>query len=49
MIAGTKLHLGHAHRGKVVTIDLEETQFRILLPRPGTGDPPPNNRSGPPR
>ncbi|WP_141961744.1 IS481 family transposase [Actinoallomurus bryophytorum] len=30
MIAGTKFHIGHAHRGKVVTVVLEDTQFRVL-------------------
>ncbi|WP_345354879.1 hypothetical protein [Actinoallomurus liliacearum] len=30
MAAGTKFHIGHAHRGKAVTIALEDTQFRIL-------------------
>jgi hypothetical protein len=30
MVAGTKFHIGHAHRGKVVTVALEDTQFRIL-------------------
>ena len=27
MVAGVKIHLGHVHRGKVVTVD---SQFRIL-------------------
>ncbi|MGH3387728.1 MAG: hypothetical protein ACRDOO_02480 [Actinomadura sp.] len=30
MVAGTKPHIGHTHRGKIVTIVLEDTQFRIL-------------------
>lgn len=30
MVAGTKIHLGHAHRGKIVTIIIEDSQFRIL-------------------
>jgi transposase InsO family protein len=30
MVAGTKFHIGHVHRGKVVTVTLEDTQFRIL-------------------
>ncbi|HEY2127363.1 MAG TPA: IS481 family transposase [Streptosporangiaceae bacterium] len=30
MIAGVKIHLGHVHRGKVVTVVIEDTQFRIL-------------------
>jgi len=30
MVAGTKFHIGHAHRGKVVTIALEDTQFRVV-------------------
>ena len=30
MVAGTKIHLGHAHRGKVVTVVIEDSQFRIL-------------------
>jgi hypothetical protein len=30
MVAGVKIHLGHAHRGKVVTVTIEDSQFRIL-------------------
>ena len=30
MVAGMKIHLGHAHRGKVVTVVTEDSQFRIL-------------------
>jgi hypothetical protein len=30
MVAGIKIHLGHIHRGKVVTVAIEDTQFRIL-------------------
>jgi hypothetical protein len=30
MVAGTKIHLGHVHRGKVVTVVIEDSQFRIL-------------------
>ncbi|WP_376770044.1 IS481 family transposase [Actinomadura luteofluorescens] len=30
MVAGCKLHLGQTHRGKVVTVICEDTQFRIL-------------------
>jgi hypothetical protein len=30
MVAGVKIHLGHIHRGKIVTVIIEETQFRIL-------------------
>ena len=30
MVAGAKFHIGHSHRGKVVTVALEDTQFRIL-------------------
>jgi hypothetical protein len=30
MVAGGKLQAGHAHRGKVVTVAIEDTQFRIL-------------------
>jgi hypothetical protein len=30
MVAGTKIHLGHVHRGKVVTVIIEDSQFRIL-------------------
>ena len=30
MVAGTKIHVGHAHRGKVVTVMIEDSQFRIL-------------------
>jgi hypothetical protein len=29
-VAGVKIHLGHAHRGKVVTVVIEDSQFRIL-------------------
>jgi hypothetical protein len=29
-LPGTKIHLGHAHRGKVVTVIIEDSQFRIL-------------------
>jgi hypothetical protein len=25
-----KIHLGHVHRGKVVTVVIEDSQFRIL-------------------
>jgi hypothetical protein len=30
MVAGVKMHLGHVHRGKVVTMIIEDSQFRIL-------------------
>jgi Integrase core domain len=30
MVAGVKIHLGHVHRGKVVTVIIEDSQFRIL-------------------
>jgi transposase InsO family protein len=30
MVAGVKIHLGHVHRGKVVTVVMEDSQFRIL-------------------
>jgi len=30
MVAGMKIHLGHVHRGKVVTVVIEDSQFRIL-------------------
>jgi transposase InsO family protein len=30
MVAGVKIHLGHVHRGKVVTITIEDSQFRII-------------------
>ena len=30
MVAGVKIHLGHAHRGKIVTAIIEDSQFRIL-------------------
>jgi Integrase core domain len=30
MVAGVKIHLGHIHRGKVVTVVIEDRQFRIL-------------------
>ena len=30
MVAGTKLQVGHAHRGKVVTVVIEDNQFRIV-------------------
>lgn len=29
MVAGVKLQVGHAHRGKVVTVAIDDTQFRI--------------------
>jgi hypothetical protein len=28
--AGTKIHLGHAYREKIVTVIIEDSQFRIL-------------------
>jgi hypothetical protein len=30
VVAGVKIHLGHIHRGKVVTVAIEDSQFRIL-------------------
>ena len=30
MAAGVKTHLGHAHRGKLVSVIIEDSQFRIL-------------------
>jgi hypothetical protein len=30
MVAGAKLQVGHAHRGKVVTVAIDDNQFRIL-------------------
>jgi hypothetical protein len=30
MVAGVKIYLGHVHRGKVVTVVIEDNQFRIL-------------------
>ncbi len=30
MVAGVKLQVGHAHRGKVVTVAIDDTQFRII-------------------
>ena len=30
MVAGVKLQVGHAHRGKVVTVMIDDTQFRII-------------------
>ena len=27
---GVKIHLGHVHRGKVVSIIIEDSQFKIL-------------------
>jgi len=30
MVAGVKLQVGHAHRGKVVTVAVDDTQFRII-------------------
>jgi transposase InsO family protein len=30
MVAGIKIHLGHVHRGKVVTVIIEDSQLRIL-------------------
>lgn len=29
-VAGIKIHLGRVHRGKVVTVVIEDSQFRIL-------------------
>lgn len=29
-VAGVKIHLGHVHRGKVVTVVIEDSRFRIL-------------------
>jgi hypothetical protein len=29
MVAGVKIHLDHVHRGKVVTVVIEDSQFRI--------------------
>ena len=31
MVAGWKFQVGQAHRGKVVTVVLEQTRFRVLL------------------
>jgi hypothetical protein len=30
MVAGAKLQVGHAHCGKVVTVAIDDNQFRIL-------------------
>jgi hypothetical protein len=30
MVAGVKIHLGHVHRVKVVTVVIEDSQFRTL-------------------
>jgi hypothetical protein len=30
MVAGVKIHLGHVHRGKIVTVVIEDSQFGIL-------------------
>jgi len=30
MVAGVKIHLGHVHRGKVVNVVIEDSEFRIL-------------------
>ena len=30
MVAGVRLQAGHAHRGKVVTVAIDDSQFRIL-------------------
>jgi hypothetical protein len=30
MVAGTKIHVGCTHRGTVVTVMIEDSQFRIL-------------------
>jgi len=30
MVAGTKIHLGRAHRGKIVTVIVEDGQYRVL-------------------
>jgi alkylation response protein AidB-like acyl-CoA dehydrogenase len=29
MVAGVKIHLGHVHRGTVVTVIIQDSQFRI--------------------
>ncbi|GAA3416745.1 hypothetical protein GCM10018952_46040 [Streptosporangium vulgare] len=31
MVAGCKVQVGQVHRGKVVTVALEETRFRVLF------------------
>jgi len=33
IVAGVKIYLGHVHRGKVVTVVIEDSQFRILPER----------------
>jgi hypothetical protein len=30
MVAGAKLQVGHAHRGKVVIVAIDDNQFRVL-------------------
>jgi hypothetical protein len=30
MVAGVRFQVGHAHRGKVVTVAIDDSQFRIL-------------------
>lgn len=30
LVAGTKIHLGHTDRGKIVTVIVEDRQYRIL-------------------
>jgi hypothetical protein len=30
MVAGIKIHIGHVHRGKIVTVVIEDSQFKIL-------------------
>ncbi len=30
MVAGARLHIGLAHRGKVIAIIIEDSQFRVL-------------------
>jgi hypothetical protein len=57
MVAGVKIHLGHVHRGKVVTVVIEGSQFRILhdgtqlaaCPKHGHQGGHPPQRKRPPR
>lgn len=46
MVAGMKIHLGHVHRGKVVTVVVEDSQFRIPPRGDPAGRPSPHRRQG---
>ena len=46
MVAGVKIHLGHVHRGKVVTVVIEDSQFRDPARRNPAGRLPPDRHQG---